>query len=156
MNPIRPTNHFDMLIGALSALLDEPLQLRHHPSGVWRVDPAGEAARSPHAGFWLARGRGGWFPSAEEAVIHLAHAFGCHAEPPQGAPAIEQAILELVDQAPGRYTARQLRRLANRQTGRIPCAGARCDAAVRRLVEQGRLIHTRGDGRCAGRLQLAQ
>jgi len=140
----------------LESLLDEPLRLRHHTSGVWRVDPTDEPARSPNAGFWLARGRGGWFHSAEEALIHLAHAFGCHAEPPHGLPAIEQAVLDLVGEAPGHYTARHLRRLANRQTGRIPCAGARCDAAIRRLVEQGRLIHTRGDGRCAGRLQLAQ
>lgn len=142
----------DLFISSLQTLLGESLQLRHHPRGFWRVDPACEPARSPNAGFWLARGRGGWFATSEEAVVHLAHAFGCYRDPPQPDNAIENAVLDLVRRHPGRYSARELRGLANRHTGPIACAAARCDAAVKRLIKRGLLSLRGADGRCAGRL----
>lgn len=139
----------------LTELIGEPLRMRHHATGYWRVDPVGEPSSSRNIAFWQTRGHGGWFPSPEQALTYLAYLFGSYIEPPADDAAIDRAILDLVAQQPGQLTARQLRGMANRQTGRIPCAAARCDASVRRLIEQGVLVRTQGDGRCAGRLTLA-
>ena len=140
------------LLSLLESLLNEPLKLRHHRSGHWRVDPANDPASSPNAGLWHARGRGGWFPTADQAIVCLAFAAGSYKDAPQSDHDIEHSILALVSASPGLYTARKLRGLAKHQTGLIGCAAGRCDKAVKRLVEQGRICHGLADGRSAGRL----
>ena len=140
----------------LAKLLNEPLLLRSHSSGVCRFCPSSDLTLSINSHFWSERGNTGWFTSPEEAAINLAQTFGYYRPPSITDKQIEAAVIDLITEKPLQYTARRLRSLSNKQTGLIPCAPARCDEAVKRLIHKGRIVLVNPTKRSSGVLQLAQ
>lgn len=142
------------LIESLEYLLGEPIHLDHHLRGVFRFSASSNPSINSH--FWSERGNSGWFTTPEEAAINLAQSFGYYRPPSITDGQIDAIVIKLITEKPLQYTARRLRSLANKQTGFIPCAPARLDAAVKRLINQGRVSPVNPTKRSSGVLKLAQ
>ena len=140
----------------LEAILNEKIALQQHTSGVCRFAPSSALSLSTNSHFWSERGNAGWFTSPEEAAINLAQSFGYYRPPSITDSQIDAMVIGLVTERPLQFTARRLRSLANKQAGLIPCAPARCDEAVKRLIQQGRIVLVNPTKRSSGVLQLAQ
>lgn len=145
----------EQLTTMLCETLQEPVELQYHHTGVFRFIPSGPSS-GDYDQFWSERSNSGWFNTPVEAALNLAMSYGYYRPPSITDKQIEAAVINLITEKPLHYTARRLRSLANRQTGLIPCAPARCDEAVKRLIRQGRIVLVNPTKRSSGVLQLAQ